>query len=72
MLSGLPNPANMQNKVSYGVTRLPNGYGIVAVKSVKPGIIADKKQATVYAEQIQNSEGLLEYELYKRKSDEQR
>jgi len=61
----LPNPANVQNKISYGSARLPSGYAIVAVKSVKPGVIADQKQASVYAEQIQNSEGLLEYELYK-------
>ncbi len=61
----LPNPANAGNKPSYGVTRLPNGYGVVAVKSVKSGVIANPKQAAVYAEQIQNSEGLLEYELYK-------
>jgi len=62
---GLPNPDNAQNKTTYGVTRLPNGYGIVALKSVKQGVISDQKQAAVYAEQIQNSEGLLEYELYK-------
>lgn len=62
----LPNPADNHDKVSYGVTRLPNGYGLVALKSVKPGTVTDKKQLSVYAEQIQNSEGLLEYELYKR------
>ncbi|VVC75778.1 Peptidyl-prolyl cis-trans isomerase D [Aquicella siphonis] len=62
----LPNPADQQNKVSYGAARLPNGYGLVALKSVKSGSVADKKQLSVYTEQIQNSEGLLEYELYKR------
>ena len=62
----LPDPAVNQNKPSYGVTRTPNGYAIVALKSIKQGVIADKKQAAVYAEQIQNSDGLLEYELYKR------
>lgn len=61
----LPNPANLQNKTSYGVTRLPTGYAIVALKLVKNGSVADKKQISVYAEQIQNSDGLLEYELYK-------
>lgn len=61
----LPNPANDNNKIAYGAARLTNGYAIVAVKSVKPGVIADQKQASVYGEQIQNSEGLLEYELYK-------
>jgi peptidyl-prolyl cis-trans isomerase D len=62
----LPNPSIAQNKVIYGITRLPNnGYAIIALKSVKEGTVADKKQYTVFAEQVQNSEGLLEYELYK-------
>lgn len=60
----LPNPAN-QHKTSYGITRLPNGYAVIALKSVKNGVVADKKQYAVFAEQVQNSEGLLEYELYK-------
>jgi len=62
----LPRPNSGQNKVTFGVTRLPSGYAIVALKSVKDGVIADNKQSSVFAEQIQNSEGLLEYELYKR------
>lgn len=62
----LPDPAMNQKKTSYGFTRIPNGYAIVALKSVKQGMLADNKQAVVYAEQIQNSEGLLEYELYRR------
>lgn len=61
----LPNPATMQNKIMYGVTRVPSGYAVVALKSVKDGTVADKKQYTVFAEQIQNSDGALEYELYK-------
>lgn len=61
----LPNPATLKKPV-YGVTRLPSGYAIVALKAVKPGTVADKKQYSVFAEQVQNSEGLLEYELYKR------
>lgn len=59
----LPNPSSAKKTV-YGVTRLPNGYAIVALKAVKGGV-ADKKQFVVFAEQVQNSEGLLEYELYK-------
>lgn len=61
----LPQPANDQNKLSYGIAKLANGYAIVAVDAVKNGTIADSKQYAVYAEQVQNSEGLLEYELYK-------
>lgn len=61
----MPNPAADGNKPVYDATRLPNGYAIVSLKAVKNGVLADKKQAAVFAEQIQNSEGLLEYELYK-------
>lgn len=60
----LPHP-NEHAKVTYGAARIPNGYAVVALKAVKPGVMNDKKQAAVYAEQIQNSDGLLEYELYK-------
>ncbi len=65
MVFRLANPQTVKNKVVYGVTRLPNGYAIIALKSVREGMITDKKQYTVFAEQVQNSEGLLEYELYK-------
>jgi peptidyl-prolyl cis-trans isomerase D len=62
----LPNPLNEKSKNGvYGVTRIPNGYAIVAVKSVKEGSVADEKQFVVFAEQVQNSEGMLEYELYR-------
>jgi len=61
----LPNPSNVGGKTVYGVTRIPNGYAIVAVHSVKNGTITDAKQAHVFSEQVQNSQGLLEYELYK-------
>lgn len=62
----LPNPLSANKTVVYGVTRLPNGYAIVGLKAVKAGSVADARQQTVFAEQIQNSLGLLEYELYKR------
>lgn len=65
MAFSLPNPVVLQKKVVYGVTRLSNGYAIIAMKSVKEGTVADERQYTIFAEQVQNSEGLLEYELYK-------
>lgn len=65
MAFSLPNPVVLQKKVVYGVTRLSNGYAIIALKSVKEGTVADERQYTIFAEQVQNSEGLLEYELYK-------
>lgn len=62
----LPDPAySSKHQSVYGITRLPNGYAIVSVKSVKSGAITDKKQFAVFAEQFQTSEGLLEYQLYK-------
>lgn len=61
----LPNPALQNLSATFGMTRVPNGYAIVAVKSVKAGTVPDAKQYTVFAEQVQYSEGLLEYMLYK-------
>lgn len=58
----LPHPAS--GKVVYGVTRLPGGYGVVAVNGVKDGVLDDKK-LSVFSEQVQNSLGFLEYALYK-------
>lgn len=58
----LPHPA--EGKVVYGVTRLPGGYGVVAVHAVKDGSMDDKKLG-VFSEQVQNSMGFLEYSLYK-------
>lgn len=60
----LPSPAVVANKVSYGVTRLANGYAIVALRGIREGAM-DAKESAVFAEQVQNSQGLLEYELYK-------
>lgn len=60
----LPHPQSA-HPVVYGITRLPNGYAIVVVKAVKNGQVDDKKQFAIFTEQVQNSEGLLEYQLYK-------
>lgn len=59
----LPNPAESK-KVIYGLVKLPSGFALIALKGVKEGTV-DKKQYDIFAEQVQNSEGLLEYELYK-------
>lgn len=61
----MPAPEKTNNRIVYGSVRLPNGYAIVALKGVKPGSQGDVKQYSVFAEQEQNTEGLLEYELYK-------
>lgn len=60
----LPQPGN-SGKMSYGATRLPTGYAVVGVKAVKDGKVTNTKEFDVFAEQVQNSMGLLEYELYK-------
>jgi peptidyl-prolyl cis-trans isomerase D len=59
----MPHP--QANKPVYGVTRLPNGYAIVRLNAVKDGAVADKKQYAIFADQVQNSQGVLDYELYK-------
>lgn len=61
----LANPATQNGKPVYGMAKLQNGYAIIVLKEVKSGAITDQKQYSVFAEQVQNSEGLLEYELYK-------
>ncbi len=62
----MPNPATMnQDKPTFGVTRIPNGYAVVMLKQVKKGMPRDEKQYSVFAEQIQQSDAMLEYELYK-------
>lgn len=59
----LPEPGK-QNKPSYGIARLSDGFAIIRLISVKPGNVDDKKQYQVFADQIQDSDGRLEYELY--------
>lgn len=65
MAFSLANPKFLKNNKSYGTTKLTNGYAIVAVDAVRSGTVPNPKQYAIFAEQIQNSEGLLEYELYK-------
>jgi len=52
-------------QTNYAVTRMPDGYAIVALKAVKDGINQDIKEYDAYVEQVQSSQGILEYELYK-------
>lgn len=58
----MPSPAN--GKMTFEVAKLSNGYAVVGLSAVKPGV-AKPDETDVYSEQIQNSQGLLEYELYK-------
>lgn len=60
----MPKPQGDQ-KILYTITKIPNGYAIIGVKAVKEGALKNKDEYRVFAEQIQNTQGLLEYELYK-------
>lgn len=53
------------DKVSYAIAKVSNGYAIIALKAVKSGQSNDSEEYNAYADQIQNSQGLFEYELYK-------
>lgn len=54
------------NKLTFDVAKVADGYAIVALHAVKNGVLGDKQdQYQVFAEQIQNTQGLIEYELYK-------
>lgn len=61
----LPNPASNSGKPVYGIAKVPSGYMIVSVIAVKDGAKEDDKQLSVFTEQTQTSQGLLEYELLK-------
>lgn len=62
----LPRPQKTNDSV-YATTKIPNGYAVVMLKGVRDGSInANNGQYDVFADQVQNSEGLLEYKLYER------
>lgn len=59
----MPKPAN--NKFTYAITKVPNGYAVIALKAIRKGDSFSHDQYQVFAEQIQNAQGMVEYELYK-------
>lgn len=64
----LPNPAYKNGTISYGVARLPTGYAVIALSEVKAGSV-DPKQYHIFAEQVQNGNGFMEYELYRQSQE---
>lgn len=60
----LPKPT--PSKPSYGIARTKEGYAIVALSALRENAAAHSPQYKIYAEQIQNTQGLMEYELYKK------
>ena len=59
----LPRPVS--GKSTYGSVQLPSGFAVLAVQAVRDGVAKDDKQRALFAEQIQKSQGLMEYELYR-------
>lgn len=53
------------NLHSYSVTKIQDGYALVALLGVRNGSNNQPEQYKIFAEQIQNVQGLMEYELYK-------
>jgi peptidyl-prolyl cis-trans isomerase D len=50
---------------TYVTVKVPNGYTVVTVKAVRDGSIKEgQDQYDIFSDQVQNSEGLLEYKLY--------
>jgi peptidyl-prolyl cis-trans isomerase D len=50
----------------YATVKVPTGYAVVAANGVRDGVIDPKNQQQydIFADQIQNTQGLLEYKLY--------
>ncbi len=60
----MPTPQN--GKATYAAAKITNGFAVIALTAVKPGNTnVPKEQYQAFADQIQGSEGTLEYELYK-------
>ncbi len=60
----MPKPEG-DKKISYAITKIPNGYAVIGVKAIREGKLNNQDEYRVFAEQIQNTQGLLEYQLYK-------
>jgi peptidyl-prolyl cis-trans isomerase D len=62
----IPSPQPDSHKL-YATVKVPTGYAVVASNAVRAGTIGSKdhqEQYDVFAEQIQNTQGMLEYKLY--------
>lgn len=60
----LPNPAENNQKVQFGIIQMPESYALVALKAVREGR-KDPQEFNLFAEQMQRNEGQLEYEMFK-------
>jgi len=60
-------PSPLENKkVNYAAIKISTGYAVVGLVDSKPGnALVSKEQYQAFSDQIQTSDGTLEYELYK-------
>ena len=61
----MPQPET--GKLNFAVAKAAQGYVVIILNAAHDGVLAstDKQQYKLFAEQVQNTQGLLEYELYK-------
>lgn len=59
----MPKPA--ANQKTYANVKIPTGYALVLLNDVRERAAKDKQEYNLFAEQVQNTQGLLEYELFK-------
>lgn len=61
----MPAPSG-DKKITYAATKTANGFSVIGLSGIKPGNMnVSKEQYQAFADQIQSSQGTLEYELYK-------
>lgn len=60
-------PKPQANKPTFAASKISNGYAIIQLNTVKEGTLKNNnhEQYQAFAQQIQNTQGLMEYELYK-------
>ncbi len=63
----MPKPEKEKGRPSIAIVHLAKAYAVIQLDAYQDGSLdsANKQAYSVFAEQIQGSEGLLEYELYK-------
>lgn len=63
--------SNNPNKRAYSIAKIQDGYALIALLGVRNGTSNQPEQYKIFAEQNQNVQGLMEYELYKQSIQKQ-
>jgi peptidyl-prolyl cis-trans isomerase D len=67
----MPKPKQAGSAV-YSTVKVPNGYAVIALNGVRDGSLNNNHgQYEVFNEQLQNAQGLFEYEIYKHSLEKQ-